>query len=55
MRKDKDAFNFDREDFHNVLGMAKEGTISLFKLLKLVFHELNIRVRDVVRKVGESL
>lgn len=32
--EDKDVFNFIKEDLLNVLGMAKEGTISLFKLFK---------------------
>lgn len=41
----------------NVLGMAKEGSISLFKLFKWVFHELNminVRVQGAMSKVGES-
>lgn len=53
----RDVFIIDQEEFPNFLGLDKEGTISLFRLFKWVFHELNItnvRVRGAMRKVGES-
>lgn len=55
---ENDVFSFDREDVPNVLGVAKEGSISLFKIFKWVFHMLNmtnVRVRGAMSKVGESL
>lgn len=53
----KDVFNFSCEDISSVLGLAKESSISLFKLVKWVFHELNmtnVQVHWFVSKVGES-
>jgi hypothetical protein len=48
-----DVFNINREDLPNFFGLGKDIFISLYKMFKWFFHELNmtnVRVRGVVSK-----